>query len=181
MISRALLIVGALAAAASGSPWKSSRGMIAPGRLEGSYLLSSDAAPGRYSEAGMITAEPVALPYTITASWRRLGPEAGRSMHVLVAGGVVLIKSGAIAFYAYDDAAFAQGDWRPITAQTQSEHVVSVHQDHQRVTVTLDGAEVGHYDLAVSRETAHIGFGMKSAPGLRSSIYVRAIAIAQSQ
>ena len=176
-----MLLVCALAGAANASPWRASRGTLESGRLEGSYLLTSDAAPGRYSEASMISTEPVALPYTVAATWRRLGPEAGRSMHVLVVGGVVLIKSGAIALYAYDDAAFSLGDWRPLAAQTQAEHVVSVHQDHQRVTVSIDGAEVAHYDLAVARETAHVGFGMKSAPGLRSAIYVRAISLAHSQ
>ncbi len=181
MTPRALVVVCALAEAASASPWRAARGTLEPGRLEGSYLLSSDAAPGRYSEATMIATDPVALPYTVTATWRRLGPEAGRSMHVLVGGGIVLIKSKSIAFYAYDDAAFAQGDWRPIAAETHAEHVVSVHQDANRVTVNVDGSEVAHYDLAVARDTVHVGFGMKSAPGLRSAIYVRAISIASTQ
>ena len=48
----------------------------------------------------LISVEEVALPYRFTVTWRRLGVEAGRSMHVLVAGGVVLIKAGAINFYA---------------------------------------------------------------------------------
>lgn len=180
---RALLIVCALCAAASASPWKTTRGTLAAGRLAGSWILSSDAAPGRYSEAGIITTEPVALPYKLEASWRRLGPEAGRSMHVLVAGGVVLIKSGAIAFYAYDDAAFAQGDWRPIAGhQAQAQHALVIEQDKHRVIVKLDGTEVGRYDLVTSRDRANIGFGMKSAPGLRSSIYVHSIKInGQSQ
>jgi len=189
VIVRALLVLGGvlawLATEASASPWKSPRGSLEPGRLDGSYVLSSDAAPGRYSEAAMVTTEPVSLPYTLEATWRRLGPEAGRSMHVLVAGGVVLIKSGAIAFYAYDDTAFAQGEWRPIAGhQAHAEHVIAVQQDRHRVIVRLDGAEVARYDLEVARADAHIGFGMKSAPGLRSSIFVRAIAIgpaAQSQ
>lgn len=178
----ALALLGAIPGAGLASPWKATRGSLEPGRVAGSFLLSSDAAPGRYSEAAMITAEPVALPYTLEATWRRLGPEAGRSMHVLVAGGVVLIKSGAIAFYAYDDTAFAQGDWRPLPGhQAHAEHVIAVQQDPHRVIVKLDGAEVARYDLEVARTTANIGFGMKAAPGLRSSIFVRAIAIAHSQ
>ena len=180
---RALVIVAALSSAAIASPWKTTRGSLAPGRAPGSWILSSDAAPGRYSEAGMFTAEPVALPYKLEATWRRLGPEAGRSMHVLVAGGIVLIKSGAIAFYAYDDAAFAQGDWRPIPGHTaHAPHELIIEQDKQRVTVKLDGAEVGRYDLAITRDSGSIGFGMKSAPGLRSSIYVHSVKInGQSQ
>ena len=176
---RALLVLAVLASTARADVWKTTRGTLAPGRLAGSFVLSSDGAPGRYSEAGMITTEPVALPYSISASWRRLGPEAGRSMHVLVAGGVVLIKAGAIAFYAYDDTAFAQGDWKDLTGLlAQDEHVIKVTQDKQRVTVFVDGREAAHYDLSVARSDAHVGFGMKSAPGYRSAIYLRDIMIA---
>jgi hypothetical protein len=175
-VIRPLLVIAVLATPAFASPWKPTRGTLEAGRTPGSFVLTSDAAPGRYSEAGMITAEPVALPFTLTATWRRLGPEAGRSMHVIVAGGVVLIKTGAIAFYAYDDASFAQGDWKPIAVNTvQREQVVSVHQDAHRVTVTIDGTEVGRYDLEVARPNAPIGFGMKSAPSMRTAILVRDI------
>ena len=175
---KALVALCLLAGAAHADVWKATRGSLAPGLAHGSFVLSSDGAPGRYSEAGMITVEPVALPYTIEASWRRLGPEAGRSMHVLVAGGVVLIKNGAIAFYAYDATAFAQGDWKPLAGhQAQAEHAVKVTQDKQRVAVFLDGAQVAQYDLPVARDTAHVGFGMKSAPGYRSAIYLRGVRV----
>ena len=175
---KALLALCLLAGAAHADVWKATRGTLAPGRAEGSFVLSSDGAPGRYSEAGMITVEPVALPYSLQASWRRLGPEAGRSMHVLVAGGVVLIKDGSIAFYAYDATAFAQGDWKPLAGHAaQAEHAIKVTQDKQRVQVFLDGAQVAKYDLPVARDTAHVGFGMKAAPGYRSAIYVRDIVI----
>lgn len=176
---RALLALCALAGVATAETWKTTRGTLERGRAPNSFFLTSDGAPGRYSEAGMITSEPVPLPYSIEASWRRVGPEAGRSMHVLVAGGVVLIKNGAIAFYAYDDAAFAQGDWKDLAGHlAQAEHRVKVTQDAQGVTVFLDGAQVAHYDLPVARATANIGFGMKSAPGYRSAVYLRDIAIA---
>ena len=177
---RALLVIGAIGATASASPWKATRGSLETGRTPRSFVLTSDAAPGRYSEASMISAEPVALPYMLSATWRRLGPEAGRSMHVLVAGGVVLIKTGAIAFYAYDDAGFAQGDWKPVAVNTVSaEHAITVHQDAHRVTVTIDDTQVAAYDIEVARANAHIGFGMKAAPSTRSSIMVRDIAVRQ--
>lgn len=179
---RALVALAMLGGAAHATPWKTTRGTLETGRAPGSFVLTTDAAPGRYSEAGMITTTPVALPYTLRAKWRRLGPEAGRSMHVHVAGGVVLIKTGAIAFYAYDDASFAQGDWKPIAVNTVSgEHAIAVRQDAHRVTVTIDGAQVAAYDLEVARPNAPIGFGMKGAPSMRSAILVRDIAIAQSQ
>lgn len=175
---RAVLVIAALAAAAHASPWKTTRGTLEAGRAPNSFVLTTDAAPGRYSEAGLITAAPVALPYTLSARWRRLGPEAGRSMHVLVAGGVVLIKAGAIAFYAYDDASFAQGDWTPIALDPiGAEHAIAVHQDAARVTVSIDGTVVATYGLAVARPSAHVGFGHKGAPSMRSSILVRDLAL----
>jgi hypothetical protein len=179
VIGRAVAVVALLASTAAAAPlWKVTRGSLEQGRVPRSFILQSDAAPGRYSEASVITTEPVTLPYEIDATWRRLGPEAGRSMHVLVAGGVVLIKSGAIAFYAYDDTAFAQGEWKPLPGhQAQTEHAISVWQDRHRVVVTLDGDEVATYDLEVTRDSAHVGFGMKSAPGFRSAIYVHDVMI----
>jgi hypothetical protein len=178
---RAAAIVVALCSVATASPWKAGRGTLEPGRAPSSYILTSDSAPGRYSEGSMISVEPVALPYTITAIWRRLGPEPGRSMHVHVAGGVVLIKQGAIAFYAYDDAAFAQGDWRPLPGHNaNAEHMITVHQDKQGISVKLDGVEAVHYDLPVTRDTTHVGFGMKSAPGYRSAIYLRDVNVDHS-
>jgi hypothetical protein len=158
--------------------WKATRGTAQRGRLPGSYVLASDAAPGRYSVGELITAEEVALPYRFTITWRRTGVEAGRSMHVMVAGGIVLIKSGRINFYAYDDAAFAVRTWEPIADHAaQAEHVVVVTQDAREVVVTIDGALAGRYPLAVARPTAHVGVGMKAAPGHRSKIYLRALAV----
>jgi hypothetical protein len=162
--------------------WKATRGTAQPGRLAGSYTLASDAAPGRYSVGELITAGEVALPYRFTVTWRRTGVEAGRSMHVIVAGGIVLIKSGRINFYAYDDAAFASGAWQPLAGHAANdEHTVVVTQDAREVVVTIDGAVAGRYPLAVARPSAHVGVGMKAAPGHRSKIYLRALAVETAQ
>ena len=47
--------------------------------------------------------------------------------------------------------------------------------------VSIDGSDVARFALEVARETAFVGFGMKSAPGLRSAIYLRSIVLAHSQ
>ena len=97
-------------------------------------------------------------------------------------GGIVLIKSGHINFYAYDDAAFAARAWQPIAGHAvHDEHVVVVTQDAREVVVTIDGAPAGRYPLAVARPTAHVGVGMKAAPGHRSKIYLRGLALAPLQ
>lgn len=184
----ALVAVAATAAIAPATAepeatrWKVTRGTVAPGAIAGSYLLASDGAPGRYSVGELISVDEVALPYRFTVTWRRLGVEAGRSMHVLVAGGVVLIKAGAINFWAYDDAAFASAAWQPLAGHAaQNEHTVVVDQDAGAVVVTIDGAPAARFPLTVARARAHVGVGMKAAPGARSKIYLRSLIVAAGQ
>lgn len=175
----AVALVALVAGPARAEVWKAGRGSLAHGRAADSYVLSSDGAPGRYSEGSMIVREPVAVPYVLSARWRRLGPEAGRSLHVHVAGGVVLIKSGAIALWAYDDVAVPDSDWRPLPGYREhDEHAIRVAQDARGIDVAIDGTVVAHYALATTRARAPIGFGMKAAPGARTAIYLRDVAIA---
>lgn len=174
MVTAALLL--AHAAPAHAETWRATRGTVAAGRVAGSYVISSDAAPGRYSEGGMVTTEAIALPYTLSARWRRLGPEGGRSMHVFVIGGVVLIRDGAITLYAYDDTKFADGNWRELPGyRAHVEHAIAVTQDDRTVTVVIDGGEAARFELVAPRTDGHLGFGMKSGPGSRTTIYVRDI------
>jgi len=162
--------------------WAVTHGTLQVGVLPGSWLLSSDASAGRYSEGTMISEDEVELPYRFELSWRRLGPEAGRSMHVVVAGGVVLVKAGKIAFYAYDDATFASVEWKPIAGhEVHADHVVVVTQDRRHVEVQIDGALVATYALSVPRVRTHVGIGMKSAPGYRSAIYVHDVTVTHLQ
>ncbi len=170
----AIALVLALAGAARAEPaWRATRGTLELGRAEGAYILTTDAAPGRYSEATMIAVAPVALPYQLSATIRRLGPEGGRSIHLLVAGGIVLIKSGAIAFYPYDDNSFASTGWTPIAGYVaHDEHVLAVAQDRHAIEVSIDGRKVATFAIAVERVDA-IGFGVKGAPSMRSALYLR--------
>lgn len=174
-------IAPALAEPAATS-WKVTRGTVAPGAIAGSYLLASDAAPGRYSVGELISVDEIGLPYRFTVTWRRLGVEAGRSMHVLVAGGVVLIKAGAINLWAYDDAAFASAAWQPLAGHAaHDQHTVVIDQDARAVVVTIDGAPAARFPLTVARARAHVGVGMKAAPGARSKIYLRSLTVAAGQ
>jgi hypothetical protein len=158
--------------------WKATRGTVARGRLPGSFMLASDAVPGRYSTGELISVEEVPLPYRFTITWRRTGVEAGRSMHVLVVGGIVLIKHGAINFYPYDDAAFSSTEWQPLPGhRAHAEQQVVVVQDARAVTVSIDGREVARYPLAVTRPAAHVGVGMKAAPGHRSKLYLKTLVV----
>lgn len=177
-----LLLAAGTAHAEPMPGWVAVRGTLAPARLPGSYVLTGDAAPARYSDGELVSEAAVPLPYRLDVVWRRLGPEGGRSMHVQVVGGVVLIKTGKISFYAYDDTAFAATGWLPLPGvSTHDEHAVSVSQDRRQVVVVIDGKETARFPLAVNRDAGKVGVGMKGASGFRTSIYLRSIDVRSSQ
>ncbi|MFT3694418.1 MAG: hypothetical protein QM831_14825 [Kofleriaceae bacterium] len=176
-----LAIIALLATSASAEPWRATEGSLEAGLAPESYILSTNAAPGRYSEGTAIAPVEVDLPYRFDLHLRRLGPEAGRSMHVLVAGGIILIKENAISFYAYDDAAFASGEWKHLEGyRAHDDHAIRVDQDANRVTVTIDNRAPVVFPLAVARKKARVGVGMKGAPGYRSQIAVHDLVVKHS-
>lgn len=182
MLAVAIVVV-ARATPASAGPvapdveWVATRGAVEPG-VSVQYLLATDAAPGRNSDGALMTSTPVALPYRLSCTWRRLGPEAGRSMHVFIAGGTVLVKSGAVLLYAFDDASFANQAWTPVPGMlTTQQHAIAVTQTRASVTVEIDGTVVATYALHVALASTPVGFGMKGAPALRSEIYLDKLAV----
>ncbi len=190
MMRASLLLLIALADVAHAEPrtltWKATRGALEPGKIANSFVLTTEAAPGRFSDGEVMAVEPVAIPYRLDVTWRRLGPEGGRSMHVTVADAVVLIKTGKLGLYAFDEAAFAALGWTPLPGfDANAEHQVAVTQTKTEIIVAIDGREVKRFALAVARDSIRPGVGMKGATGYRSAIYVRSLAVrelaAQSQ
>ena len=158
--------------------WTTTRGTRTTGRAPGSFILYTDAAPGWFSEGAVISKEPVALPLRLDVTWRRLGPEAGRSMHVTLAGGVLLLRTGKISFWPYDDAAFAGIGWKPVPAlRAHDEQTIVVTQDQHEIVVALDGREVARFPFSTMMTSAPVGIGMKGGSGYRSAIRVRALAV----
>lgn len=154
------------------------RGVMEPGRAAGSFWLTTEAAPGRFSAGEVIASEPINLPFRIDVAWRRIGPEAGRSMHITVADAVVLIRNGKVGLYAFDDARFVAAGWTPLPGfDSHLEHAISVQQDARAVIVSVDGKPAATFSLATTRASYRPGVGMKGAPGFRSVIYVRSLAI----
>jgi hypothetical protein len=122
------------------------------------------------------------LPYALDVTWRRLGPEAGRSMHITVGGGVVLIKDRKVALYAYDEALFEAQGWTPIPGyRSHDRHTVTVTQDHRQVAVAVDGVPAARFPLALAADEAVIGVGFKGATGFRSRIYVEDVVVRPAQ
>jgi len=166
-------LVAALAMA-----WVATRGAMEPGRMPGSFWLATEAVPGRFSNGEVMSTEAVELPYRIDVVWRRIGPEGGRSMHVTVAGAVILVQTGRVGVYAFDEVALEARGWTPVPAlRTHDEHMVSVIQDAREVTILVEGKEVARYPVVVTRPSTKVGVGMKGAKGFRSTIYVRSIAV----
>jgi hypothetical protein len=167
---KALLLVLAAFAA--------TRGTMEQAKAPGSFFLATEAAPGRFSDGEVIANDAVSIPFRIDVVWRRLGPEAGRSMHVTVADAVVLIKSGKIALYAFDEAKLAEAGWIALPGyDTHQEHAVSVTQTASEIAVTIDGKPAAKFALATARTQIRPGVGMKGAPGFRTLIYVRAMSV----
>lgn len=160
--------------------WIATRGALEPGRVAGSFWLTTNAVPGRFSDGEVMSQEEVALPYRLDVRWRRIGPEGGRSLHVTVAGAVVLVQSGRVALYTYDEAALTARGWTDVPSlATHAEHAVSVTQDAREVAVAIDGREVLRQPVPVTRPRTQVGVGMKGASGFRSSLYVRSIAVTE--
>lgn len=162
--------------------WEANRGTLQPGRIAGSFVLGTDASPGRFSEALALASAEVDLPYRLDVTWRRLGPEAGRSLHVQVVGGVVLIRTGMVGLYAYDEAAFAASGWTPVPSlRSHARHRVTVTQDAHAVAVAVDGVAVARWPLAAARPRGRVGVGGKGARGYRSRIFVEAVTVRPAQ
>jgi hypothetical protein len=158
--------------------WVATRGAMEPGRTPGSFWLATEAVPGRFSNGEVMSTEAVELPYRIDVRWRRIGPEGGRSMHVTVAGAVILVQTGRVGVYAFDEVALEAHGWTPVPQlRTHEEHTISVLQDAREVTILVEGKEVARYPVVVKRATTKVGVGMKGAKGFRSTIYVRSIAV----
>lgn len=159
--------------------WTVIRGTIQAGRGCGRYVLATDAAAARFSSVEVTWRAEVTLPYQARVSWRRLGPEGGRSLSVVILGAVVLIKDGAVALYPWDEAAFAAHGWEPVDGlRTHDEHAVEVTQTSTEVVVRLDGAVVASWALAVSNARGRVGLAAKGASGHRSKVSIRDFAVA---
>ncbi len=160
--------------------WVATRGALAPGRAPGSFWVTTAPVPGRFTSGDAMADADVHLPYQLDVRWRRIGPEAGRSLHVIIAGGVLLVQSGRVALYTYDEAALAARGWTAVPGlDTHREHVIGVRQDTREVRVSVDGVEVLRQALVTSRAATKVGVGLKGAGGYRSALLVTSIAVTE--
>lgn len=160
--------------------WIATKGAVEPGRVPGSFWVTTEPVPGRFTSGAAMSSAEVRLPYQLDVRWRRLGPESGRSLHVIIAGAVVLIQSGRVALYTYDEAALVARGWTAVPGlDTHREHAVRVTQDAAEVQVAIDGGVVLRQALVATAATATVGVGLKGAGGYRSALLVSAIAVTE--
>src|SRR6185312_15149099 len=109
---------------------------LRPGLACGAFLAATDGSMLSFSY-GLFTSEaPATLPFTFSASVRRLGPE-GMPLELWVLGAVVLVKEEACGFYVpTDDVRFEREGWHPLPGvHIHEEHRVAVRQTAERVAL----------------------------------------------
>ncbi len=175
----ALLCACPLAARADAPPgWTVARGTLQQGLAPGSFILFTDASPSRFSDGELVSPDLVTLPLELEVTLRRLGPEAGRSLHLGVVGGVVLFKGGAFSLWAYNDPHYSLEGWIPVPGfRAHDEHRVRVVQTRSEVTVILDGVELKRYLMSAGRPRGRVGVGFKGASGNRSALFVQRLSV----
>ena len=169
-----LCLLLAPAARAEAPPgWTVARGSLQRGQEPGSFLLFTDASPSRFSDGELVSPSLLKLPLELEVTLRRLGPEAGRSLHLGVLGGVVLLKSGALSLWSFNDANVSLEGWIPVPGlRTHDEHRVRVVQTSSEVVISIDGAEVKRYRMSPGRSRGRVGVGFKGASGSRSMLRI---------
>ncbi|MBL8624609.1 MAG: hypothetical protein JNK64_25090 [Myxococcales bacterium] len=158
--------------------WVATHGALEPGRAPGSFWVTTDPVPGRFTWGDVLSTTDVRLPFQLDVRWRRIGPEAGRSLHVIIASGIVLVQSGRLALYTYDEAALAARGWTAVPGlDTHREHTIGVRQDAAEVRVSVDGVEVLRQALVTARAATKVGVGLKGAGGYRSALRVASVVV----
>lgn len=149
------------------------RGSLQQGQEPGSFLLFTDASPSRFSDGELVSPSLLKLPLELDVTLRRIGPEAGRSLHLGVLGGVVLLKGGALSLWSFNDPNVSLEGWIPMPGlRTHDEHRVRVVQTTSEVIISLDGAEVKRYRMSPGRTRGRVGVGFKGASGNRSMLRI---------
>jgi hypothetical protein len=183
MLASPLIAALLLALAPEKIAWELARGSLQRGLLPSSFVLATDASPSRFSDGEMVSSRNVALPYRLEVAWRRLGPESGRSLHVSVVGGIVLVKSGAVALWSFSDTSrFAKEGWTRVPGmRTNDAHAIAVEQDQRTISVSIDGVLIKQFGMRAARGEGRVGVGLKGASGHRTRLYVRSLEVTEGQ
>jgi hypothetical protein len=92
--------------------WEVRQGDLQPGRACGSYVAASNDATIAYSFGQVRWRRPVAIPYQVAVTWRRLGADT-QSIELELIDAVVLFTDDKVALWI-DDPSFALDGWHPL-------------------------------------------------------------------
>lgn len=157
--------------------WQVRQGDLQPGRACGSYVAATSDATIAYSFGQLSWRRPVAVPYQLTVTWRRLGSDT-RSLELEVLGAVVLFADDEVAVWI-DDPSFAVDGWRPLPGYRVREvHTVRAVQTATEIAVTVDGREVGRWRLAAPARAGTVALAWKGQRGARERIWFAGVEVA---
>jgi hypothetical protein len=150
--------------------WDVAQGTLATTGTCGSFLGATDGANAVFSYALFFRKRPVTIPYEVSLSMRRLGPEDKRSLEVSILSAIVLARDEEVGLYVnHDDVRFEHEGWFPAPGLAMHrEHRLTVRQTRNKVTLSIDGAVVRTWDFASPSTTDRVGVAWKGASGFRS-------------
>lgn len=172
-------VLGAADARAEPCPevadWTVRQGDLQPGLACGAFVGATSDATIAYSFAQLVWRRPVAVPYQLDVTWRRLGSDI-RSIELQLLGAVLLFGDGRIGLWI-DDPSFAADGWRPLPwYRVRDRHTVRVVQTGDEVVALVDGREVGRWRFAGAGREGTVGVGWKGQRGARERVWFQGFA-----
>ena len=156
--------------------WVATQGDLQPGRACGSFVAATNGATIAYSFGQFMTRTPVAPPYRVSVTWRRLGSDA-RTLELHLLGAVVLFGNDEFALWI-DDARFELDGFHPLPGyRTRAVHRVSAVQRADAIEVAVDGVRVGRWAFQAPAGAAPIAIAFKGQRGARERIWFGDVAI----
>lgn len=148
--------------------WQVESGELLAARSCGAWLLATDSAAMAFSYGAATLVAPVAPPYEIQVTMRRVDADR-RSIELVLGTRILLLQEGKLALYR-DDNAFNLDGWHDAPAMhLQARTTVRVRRTQAAVEVWLDGVPAGRW--SVEPGTAErIGVAVKGHGGVRARL-----------
>jgi hypothetical protein len=167
------VLLAAIVTALPCGDWEVVNGDLDAGLDCGTLLVTSDASTARFSYGKVLTRRPVALPFTATFTVRKLSSDSRRPLEILLVGGSILLRDGAIGPYFEGDAGFERDGWRELPGFRASDaHALEARQTEREVVLSIDGHEVLRRAVHPPGAGGKIGVAFKGPLGVRARVVV---------
>jgi hypothetical protein len=145
--------------------WEIVRGTLTDAGACGAYLGATDGGNGSFSYGDFLYRRPMHPPLDVEVTWRRVGPESGKSLELRLLGALILLRDDEYGLYVWNEASF---EWRKLPGyKVHEEHRISAHQTATTLSFSVDGKPVDSWRLDMGGEH-RIGVAAKGARGYRS-------------